>query len=52
MRESGVSETADGEGSLPTDHETLRVRGAENVYAIGDTVDLSVGKAGGACRGN
>ncbi|AJX33361.1 NAD(P)/FAD-dependent oxidoreductase [Burkholderia oklahomensis] len=50
VRESGVSEAADDEGWLPTDHETLRVRGIDNVHAIGDTVDLPVSKAGGACH--
>ena len=50
VRATGVSEAADGEGWLPTDHETLQVRGIDNVYVLGDTVDLPVSKAGGACH--
>ena len=41
---------ANDEGWLPTNHETLQVYGLENVYVIGDTVDLPVSKAGGACH--
>lgn len=48
--ESGVSQAQDNEGWLPTHHETLQVYGLENVYVIGDTVDLPVSKAGGACH--
>ncbi|HGL4260247.1 NAD(P)/FAD-dependent oxidoreductase [Burkholderia dolosa] len=50
VQATGVSEAADGEGWLPTDHETLQVRGIDNVYVLGDTVDLPVSKAGGACH--
>lgn len=50
VRESGVSQAADDEGWLPTDHETMKVRGLENVYVLGDTVDLPVSKAGGSCH--
>lgn len=50
VRQSGLSEAADDEGWLPTDHETLQVRGHERVYVIGDTVDLPVSKAGGSCH--
>ncbi|MFK8328412.1 FAD/NAD(P)-binding oxidoreductase [Pseudomonas sp. BJa5] len=47
---SGVSQAANQEGWLPTNHETLQVYGLEGVYVIGDTVDLPVSKAGGACH--
>lgn len=48
--ESGVSQAQNNEGWLPTNHETLQVYGLEGVYVIGDTVDLPVSKAGGACH--
>ncbi|MBM3112814.1 NAD(P)/FAD-dependent oxidoreductase [Pseudomonas sp. P66] len=48
--ESGVSQAANNEGWLPTNHETLQVYGLHGVYVIGDTVDLPVSKAGGACH--
>src|SRR6202012_2567200 len=44
--ESGVSQAQNNEGWLPTHHETLQVYGLEGVYVIGDTVDLTVSKAG------
>jgi sulfide:quinone oxidoreductase len=47
IRESGLSTALDDEGWLPTDKETLKVKGLDNVYTLGDTVDLSVSKAGG-----
>jgi len=47
---SGVSQSANDEGWLPTNHETLQVYGLERVYVIGDTVDLPVSKAGGSCH--
>ncbi len=50
VRDSGVSQASDGEGWLPTDHETMQVLGMENVYVLGDTVDLPVSKAGGSCH--
>lgn len=50
VRECGISHAANDEGWLPTNHETLQVYGLENVYVIGDTVDLPVSKAGGACH--
>ncbi|QGW78249.1 NAD(P)/FAD-dependent oxidoreductase [Pseudomonas alkylphenolica] len=50
VRESGVSQAANQEGWLPTNHETLQVYGLDGVYVIGDTVDLPVSKAGGACH--
>ncbi|WDR36698.1 NAD(P)/FAD-dependent oxidoreductase [Pseudomonas serboccidentalis] len=48
--QSGASQAPNNEGWLPTHHETLQVYGLENVYVIGDTVDLPVSKAGGACH--
>ncbi|WP_285430173.1 FAD/NAD(P)-binding oxidoreductase [Pseudomonas sp. fls2-241-R2A-110] len=48
--ECGASHAPNNEGWLPTHHETLQVYGLENVYVIGDTVDLPVSKAGGACH--
>ena len=33
-------------GWLPTDRETLRVAGRENMYALGDATDLPLSKAG------
>lgn len=50
VRDTGISQAADGEGWLPTDHETLQVIGLENVYVLGDTVDLPISKAGGSCH--
>ena len=50
VRDSGISEAADDEGWLPTDHESMKVLGLENVYVLGDTVDLPVSKAGGSCH--
>ena len=47
--ESGVSQAENnGAGCRPT--TTLKVYGLENVYVIGDTVDLPVSKAGGSCH--
>ncbi|MFQ6571926.1 NAD(P)/FAD-dependent oxidoreductase [Pseudomonas sp. UM16] len=48
--ESGASQAPNNEGWLPTNHETLQVYGLQGVYVIGDTVDLPVSKAGGACH--
>ena len=48
--ESGASQACNHEGWLPTNHETLQVYGLDNVYVIGDTVDLPISKAGGACH--
>ncbi|CAI8767084.1 sulfide:quinone oxidoreductase [Pseudomonas sp. IT-P44] len=48
--ESGASQAPNNEGWLPTHHETLQVYGLEGVYVIGDTCDLPVSKAGGACH--
>lgn len=48
--DSGVSQAAADEGWLPTDHESMKVLGLDNVYVIGDTVDLPISKAGGSCH--
>lgn len=48
MINTGLSEHNNGEGWLPTDHETMQVYGTDGVYVIGDTVDLPISKAGGA----
>lgn len=50
VRDTGLSEVQNGEGWLPTDHQTLGVYGLEGVYVIGDTVDLPISKAGGSCH--
>ena len=50
VRDSGMSQAQDGEGWLPTDHETMQMLGTSNVYVLGDTVDLPVSKAGGSCH--
>ena len=47
---SGASHAQNNEGWQPTNHETLEVYGLDNVYVIGDTVDLPISKAGGACH--
>lgn len=47
IRGSGLSKALDDEGWLPTDRQSLKVKGLDNVYTLGDTVDLSVSKAGG-----
>lgn len=46
-RDSGLSKALEGEGWLPTDKESLKVKGTKNIYTLGDVVDLSVSKAGG-----
>lgn len=48
--ESGVSQAPNNEGWLPTDRETLQLEGFENVFVMGDTVDLPISKAGGSCH--
>ena len=50
VRDCGLSQAQDGEGWLPTDHETMQVLGQQHVYVLGDTVDLPVSKAGGSCH--
>lgn len=47
---TGVSQAQNGEGWLPTNHETMEVYGLENVFVMGDTVDLPISKAGGSCH--
>jgi len=47
VRNSGLSQAREGEGWLPTDPKTLKVKGTSNIYTLGDTVDLPVSKAGG-----
>ncbi|HEJ0213091.1 TPA: NAD(P)/FAD-dependent oxidoreductase [Proteus mirabilis] len=50
IRNTGLSEYNNGEGWLPTDPETLQVYGLNQVYVLGDTVDLPISKAGGSCH--
>jgi len=50
VRDTGISQAADDEGWLPTDHESMQVLGFENVFVLGDTVDLPISKAGGSCH--
>lgn len=50
VRDSGISQAADDEGWVPTDHQTLKMLGLDNVYVLGDTVDLPISKAGGSCH--
>ncbi len=50
VRDTGISQAVDDEGWLPTDHETMKVVGLDNVYVLGDTVDLPISKAGGSCH--
>lgn len=47
---SGVSEAPNNEGWLPTDRQTMQLEGFENVFVMGDTVDLPISKAGGSCH--
>ena len=47
---SGVSEAPNNEGWLPTDRLSLQLEGFENVFVMGDTVDLPISKAGGSCH--
>lgn len=48
--DSGMSQAPNNEGWLPTDRETLQLEGFENVFVMGDTVDLPISKAGGSCH--
>lgn len=48
--DSGISQAPNNEGWLPTDRETLQLEGFENVFVMGDTVDLPISKAGGSCH--
>ena len=47
---SGVSKAPNNEGWLPTDRHSLQLEGFENVFVMGDTVDLPISKAGGSCH--
>lgn len=47
VRDSGLSKAIENEGWLPTDMKTLKLIGKDNIYTLGDTVDLPVSKAGG-----
>jgi len=48
--DSNVSQSPNHEGWLPTDRQSLQLEGFENVFIIGDTVDLPISKAGGSCH--
>lgn len=43
IRESGLG---DEEGWIPTDKETMRVKGRDNVWALGDATDIPISKSG------
>lgn len=43
IRESGLG---DREGWLPTDAKTLRMKGQDRIYVLGDATDLPISKAG------
>lgn len=47
IEESGLG---DEQGWLPTDRNTLEVKGQQGVYAIGDATDLPVSKSGSAAH--
>jgi len=47
IEESGLG---DEQGWIPTDRNTLEVKGLEHVYAIGDATDLPVSKSGSAAH--
>src|SRR5699024_5189663 len=44
---SGLSDATNNEGWLPTDPATMQLKGYENVFVMGVTVDLTFSKAGG-----
>ncbi|HHX34380.1 MAG TPA: NAD(P)/FAD-dependent oxidoreductase [Gammaproteobacteria bacterium] len=48
--DSGISQAPNNEGWLPTDRFSLQLEGFENVFVMGDTVDLPISKAGGSCH--
>lgn len=50
MLNSGLSEAENNEGWLPTDPASMQLKGFENVFVMGDTVDLPISKAGGSCH--
>lgn len=43
IEESGMGDRG---GWLPTDRHTLRAQGYKNIYAVGDTTDIPISKAG------
>jgi sulfide:quinone oxidoreductase len=43
VRESGFG---DGEGWIPTDKKTMRIKGRDDAYAIGDATDIPISKSG------
>ncbi|HVB22780.1 MAG TPA: FAD/NAD(P)-binding oxidoreductase [Ktedonobacteraceae bacterium] len=47
IEESGLG---DEQGWIPTDRNTLEVKGHEHIYAIGDATDLPVSKSGSAAH--
>jgi sulfide:quinone oxidoreductase len=47
IEDSGLG---DEQGWLPTDRQTLEVKGLEGVYALGDATDLPVSKSGSAAH--
>jgi sulfide:quinone oxidoreductase len=47
IEESGLG---DEQGWIPTDRNTLEVKGREHIYAIGDATDLPVSKSGSAAH--
>ena len=47
IEESGLG---DEQGWIPTDRNSLEVKGLEQVYAIGDATDLPVSKSGSAAH--
>lgn len=48
--DSGISQAPNNEGWMPTKRDTLQLEGHDNVYVMGDTVDLPISKAGGSCH--
>ncbi|MBZ9537983.1 MULTISPECIES: NAD(P)/FAD-dependent oxidoreductase [Modicisalibacter] len=48
--DSNISESPNHEGWLPTDRQSLQLEGFNNVFIMGDTVDLPISKAGGSCH--
>lgn len=45
-----TSDLGDEQGWLPTDRNTLEVKGQEHLYALGDATDLPVSKSGSAAH--
>ncbi len=40
------SKVAEGDGWIPTDRQTLQMKGQQGVYVVGDATDLPISKAG------